>query len=57
MSRQQAALAVNCLPKGSIVVMDRGYIDYKLFSRWTKEGIRFVTRLKEKADYVAWEST
>ena len=45
------------LPKGSIVVMDRGYIDYKLFSRWTKEGIRFVTRLKEKADYVAWEST
>jgi len=43
------------LPKGSIVVMDRGYIDYKLFSRWTKEGIRFVTRLKEKADYVAWQ--
>jgi hypothetical protein len=43
------------LPKGSIVVMDRGYIDYKLFSRWTKQGIRFVTRLKEKADYVAWE--
>jgi hypothetical protein len=45
------------LPKGSIVVMDRGYIDYKykLFSRWTKDGIRFVTRLKEKADYVAWE--
>jgi IS4 transposase len=35
--------------------MDRGYIDYKLFSRWTKEGIRLVTRLKEKADYVAWE--
>jgi hypothetical protein len=27
------------LPKGSIVVMDRGYIDYKLFSRWTKERI------------------
>src|SRR5215475_4744813 len=44
------------LPKGSIVVMDRGYIDYKLFSRWTKEGIHFVTRLKEKADYVAWEN-
>ena len=31
--------------------MDRGYIDYKLFSRWTKTGIYFVTRLKEKADY------
>jgi Domain of unknown function (DUF4372)/Transposase DDE domain len=36
------------LPKGSIVVMDRGYIDYKLFSRWTKEGIRFVTRLHKR---------
>jgi len=43
------------LLKGSIVVMDRGYIDYKLFSRWTKEGIRSVTRLKQRADYVAWE--
>jgi Transposase DDE domain/Domain of unknown function (DUF4372) len=43
------------LPKGSIVVMDRGYIDYKLFSRWTKEGIHFVTRLKENADYAVWE--
>src|SRR5215831_632991 len=44
------------LPKGSIVVIDRGYIDYKLFSRWTKEGIHFVTRLKENADYVVWEN-
>jgi IS4 transposase len=35
--------------------MDRGYIDYKLFSRWTKEGIHFVTRLKENADYAVWE--
>ena len=37
------------------MVMDRGYIDYKLFSRWTKAGIHFVTRLKENADYAAWE--
>jgi len=43
------------LPKGSIVVMDRAYIDYKLFSRWTKEGIHFVTRLKEKADFMVLE--
>ena len=43
------------LPKGSIVVMDRGYIDYQLFNRWTKEGIHFVTRLKENADFRVWE--
>ena len=43
------------LPKGSIVVMDRGYIDYKLFSRWTKEKIHFVTRLKENADFMVLE--
>jgi hypothetical protein len=40
---------------GSIVVMDRGHIDYKLFSRWTKEEIHFVTRLKENADFMVLE--
>ena len=43
------------LPKGSIVVMDRGYIEHKLFSRWTKEAIHFVTRLKEDADFMVLE--
>jgi hypothetical protein len=43
------------LPKGSIVVMDRGYVDYAMFSRWTEEGIYFVTRLKDNADYKAVE--
>jgi len=38
------------LPKGSLVVMDRGYNDYRMFERWTKEGIGFVTRLKRNAD-------
>jgi IS4 transposase len=37
--------------KGTVVVMDRGYIDYKLFARWTQAGIFFVTRLKENANY------
>ena len=37
--------------KGTVVVMDRGYIDYKLFARWTKAGIFFVTRLKNNANY------
>ncbi len=39
------------LPPGSIVTMDRGYNDYRLFSTWTQNGIYFVTRLKENADY------
>ena len=32
------------LPKGSIVAMDRGYVDFRLFARWTEAGIFFVTR-------------
>ncbi|MBD3224111.1 MAG: IS4 family transposase [Caldithrix sp.] len=39
------------LASGSIVTMDRGYNDYKLFSFWTAQGVYFVTRLKENADY------
>lgn len=38
-------------PPGSIVVMDRGYIDYELFERWTSEGVYFVTREKGNADF------
>ena len=37
-------------PRGSIVAMDRGYTDYHLFTRWTREGVYFVTRLKANAD-------
>ena len=39
------------LAPGSIVTMDRGYNDYKLFSFWTEQKVYFVTRLKENADY------
>src|SRR5258705_11493821 len=41
--------------KGTVVVMDRGYIDYNLFARWTQAGIFFVTRLKENANYWDFE--
>jgi hypothetical protein len=37
-------------PKGSIVALDRGYIDYRLFTRWTRKGVYFVSRLKKNAD-------
>lgn len=37
------------MPKGSIVVMDRGYVDYAMFERWSAQGVGFVTRLKANA--------
>jgi len=36
-------------PAGSIVVVDRGYIDYELFWNWHTSGAFFVIRLKENA--------
>jgi len=36
---------------GTIVVMDRGYTDYRLFGRWTEQGVFFVTRMKRNAQY------
>ena len=43
-------------PKGSIVALDRGYVDYHLFTRWTRSGVFFVTRLKANADIARVES-
>ena len=40
------------LPAGSVVVIDRGYTDYRLFGDWTDRGVWFVTRLKRKAAYI-----
>jgi hypothetical protein len=37
-------------PKGSIVAIDRGHVDYHLFTRWTRTGVYFVSRLKRNAD-------
>jgi hypothetical protein len=36
---------------GTIVVDDRGYNDYQLFGRWTKQGVYFVTRMKDNTVY------
>lgn len=38
-------------PSGSIVVIDKGYVDYDLFWKWTSQGVFFVTRLKDNAHY------
>jgi hypothetical protein len=39
------------LPKGSIVVFDKGYIDYLWFRLLGEKGVFFVTRLKRNAVY------
>jgi hypothetical protein len=36
------------LPKGSILVFDRGYNDYKQLDRFTQEGISWVTRVRKQ---------
>lgn len=43
------------LPKGSILVVDRGYTDFALFARWTRDGIFWVTRMKDGTAYVVEE--
>jgi hypothetical protein len=37
------------LPRGSIVAMDRGYVDFSLFAQWTGAGVFFVTRPLQRA--------
>ena len=39
------------LPKGSIVAMDKGYLNLDLYRRWNREGVFFVTPLKKHLSY------
>lgn len=39
------------LPKGSIVVMDKAYRNFKQYRRWTEAGITWITRLHERTVY------
>lgn len=43
------------LKKGSFVVFDKGYNDYKQYSRWTLDEVYFVTRQKTNAQYTSIE--
>jgi hypothetical protein len=36
---------------GTVVVFDRGYADYDWFAQLTAQGVYFVTRMKDNADY------
>lgn len=44
------------LAAGAIVVMDRGYNDFRLFANWCASGVFFVTRMKDKTVYEVVES-
>ncbi len=39
------------LPEGSVIVADRGYIDFKMLYRWKTEKITFVIKLKDTIKY------
>jgi hypothetical protein len=38
-------------PPDAVIVVDRGYLDYQLYARWTEQGVWFVTRERSNADY------
>jgi len=44
-----------CFEPGTVVVDDRGYNDYRLFSKWTEQEVYFVTRMKDNALYTLVE--
>jgi hypothetical protein len=43
------------LPKGSIVVADRGYFDTKLLGKWNRADIKFVVRMKDNTKIIEYE--
>jgi len=43
------------LDPGTVVVLDRGYVDYAWFGRWPTAGVFFVTCLKDNAVYTVVE--
>lgn len=49
-SELHVARQMEFLP-GAIVVMDRGYLDYTLYERWTAAGVYFVTRAHSNMVY------
>jgi hypothetical protein len=50
--RHEAKMAKTLkLPKGSIVVFDKGYVSYPWFASLIASGVYFVTRLKKNASY------
>lgn len=46
-----AARDLTQFPPGSIVVMDRGYNDYRFFAKLTADHVTFITRIKDNAKH------
>lgn len=44
------------LPKGSIIALDKGYVNYAQYDLWTQQKIWWVTRLKKDAQYEVVET-
>ena len=40
---------------GTLLAIDRGYIDYEWFAELSEQGVFFVTRMKDNADYMVME--
>ena len=43
------------IPSGSVVVADRGYVDFDLLSYWAGNKIDFVVRLKDNIKFIPYE--
>jgi Transposase DDE domain/Domain of unknown function (DUF4372) len=39
------------LPKGSVIIFDKGYLDYRSYNRFSHEGVTFVTRHHDRSVY------
>lgn len=44
------------LPKGSVIVFDKGYRDYSTYNRFTRESITWVTRHRDSSVYTELQS-
>jgi Transposase DDE domain/Domain of unknown function (DUF4372) len=44
------------LPTGSVVAMDKGYVNYTVMNQWTQDKVTWVTRLNERAVYQVIEN-
>lgn len=43
------------IPKGSVVVADRGYESFSLLNDWNKAGIKFVVRIKSNTNFIRYK--
>ena len=52
-ARHSDVKAAHLLPvqRGSIIAMDRAYVDYDLWAKWTTQGAYFVTRLRRDLQF------